>query len=196
MTDLQRIAIIDDDQSLREAALMVLSTGEREIIGFETGDRFVAEGKDERWDVVFLDLKMPGLSGFDVLRALSAGGKPDYPVIMISAHGDVKAAVQAMRLGAVSFIEKPFNAEDLEEAISEAVAESEVGSLAKQELLSKLTPREQEVAELLNEGLSNKEVAIELDCSPRTVEIHRARVLEKLGVRNVAGLVRLLSTVG
>ncbi|GGY45494.1 response regulator transcription factor [Parvularcula lutaonensis] len=192
----EKIAIVDDDDSLREAALLVLDRTGREISGFESGEAFLATGSESDWDVVFLDLKMPGPSGFDVLRDLSRRGKPDYPVVMISAHGDVKAAVQAMRLGAVSFIEKPFSAEELEAAITEARETSELGSAARQEALSRLTPREKEVAELLNEGLSNKEVALELDCSPRTVEIHRSRVLDKLGVRNVAGLVRLLSSLG
>lgn len=196
MHEPKRIAVIDDDISVRESVTMVLDAAGHEPIAFENGDAFLRTGRHEAWHVVFLDLKMPGLNGFDVLRELSVSdGRPPYPVVMISAHGDVKAAVQAMKLGAVSFVEKPFTAEALEEAVDEA-ADDAPASPGAETLLAELTPRERDVAELLDEGLTNKEVARRLECSPRTVEIHRARVLKKLGVKNVAGLVRLLSGRG
>jgi two-component system response regulator DctR len=183
-----RIAVVDDDAAVREGAVLVLEGHGREVAAFSGGEAYLAH--EGAFDLTFLDLKMPGLSGFEVLRRLAErGGVP--PVVMISAHGDVQAAVQAMRLGAQGFVEKPFTPDDLEEAIRAAASGGERED--RDAILEGLTPREREVAVLLDEGLSNKEVANELDCSPRTVEIHRARVFEKLGVRNVAGLVRLLS---
>jgi len=188
-----RVAIIDDDASVREGAMLILSSAGYDVVGFESGDAFLASGAASAWSLAFLDLKMPGASGFDVLRAMGERSlESHFPIIMISAHGDVQAAVQAMRLGAYSFIEKPFTAEGLVEAAKEALSHRR-SEAQQSDPLAELTPREREVARLLNEGLSNKEVARFLDCSPRTVEIHRSRVLRKLDVKNVAGLVRLLS---
>lgn len=187
-----RIAIVDDDDAVRQGAGLVLETDGREVETYSRGDAFLEAPRN--WSIVFLDLKMPGLSGFDVLRALGDGGPLPFPVVMISAHGDVAAAVQAMRLGAQGFIEKPFTPEMLEEAIEDALRpDTAEGAETRETLLARLTPRETDVAELLDRGLTNKEVAQSLDCSPRTVEIHRARIFEKLGVRNVAGLVRALA---
>jgi len=187
------IAIVDDDISVREGASLVLDNGERAISTFASGDEFLEAGAAD-WSIVFLDLKMPGRTGFDVLKELrDEQGTIAFPVVMISAHGDVAAAVQAMRLGAFGFVEKPFTPEMLEEAIAEIETADQQIKEQREALLSALTPREREVAEHLNEGLSNKEVALKLACSPRTVEIHRARIFKKLSVRNVAGLVRRLS---
>jgi FixJ family two-component response regulator len=188
-----RVAVVDDDASLREGMTLVLEGADYVTECFASGDEFLADGAQEAWDLVLLDLKMPGSSGFDVLRTLMAEAeKLPFPLLMVSAHGDVQAAVQAMRLGAYGFIEKPFSAESLLASAEEAIGSDGVYE-PQREKLEELTPREREVALLLNDGLTNKEVARSLDCSPRTVEIHRARVLKKLGVRNVAGLVRLLS---
>jgi len=184
-----RIAVVDDDDAVREGAALVLEADGRHVQGFADGAAFL--GDEGPWDFAFVDLKMPGLSGFDVLRALS-DRNTQFPVVMISAHGDVQAAVQAMRLGASGFVEKPFTPETLEQAIAEALAGASPGD-GRAALLERLTPRERDVAVLLDEGLSNKEVAAQLGCSPRTIEIHRARVFEKLDVRNVAGLVRALA---
>lgn len=193
----RRIAVVDDDDAVREGAAIVLETDGRVIDAFPRGEDFLRAAEGEGWDVVFLDLKMPGLTGFDVLRRLSESqGSLPFPVVMISAHGDVQAAVQAMRLGASGFVEKPFTPEALEEAIEDVTQTDDGERPARETLLSKLTPRERDVAALLDEGLTNKEVAAKLGCSPRTIEIHRARVFEKLDVRNVAGLVRALTGRG
>ncbi|NRA31405.1 MAG: response regulator transcription factor [Parvularculaceae bacterium] len=185
-----RIAIVDDDDAVREGAVIVLEGEGREVTAFPNGTSFLAQ--EPAFDIVFLDLKMPDTSGFDVLRELQRDGQLPCPVVMISAHGDVQAAVQAMRLGASGFVEKPFTATDLEQSLSMATSEP-AEAASRDAVLGNLTPREKEVALLLDQGLSNKEVARELSCSPRTVEIHRSRVFEKLSVRNVAELVRLLS---
>ncbi|MEM6913798.1 MAG: response regulator [Pseudomonadota bacterium] len=192
MRETLRIAVVDDDDSVRDSAILVLSGLAHEAEGFASGDHFLEAGANKAWSAVFLDLKMPGRTGLEVLQELQARHKTlPYPVLMISAHGDIQVAVQAIRLGASSFIEKPFTADQLTEAVLDVANLGAVPD-SQSQLLDELTPREREVADLLTEGLSNKEVGRALDCSPRTIEIHRARVLKKLGVRNVAGLVRLM----
>ena len=192
MPDVLRVAVVDDDDSVRESATLVLSGVGHEAVGFQSGDHFLEEGSDQDWSAVFLDLKMPGRTGLQVLQDLLTQHQTlPYPILMISAHGDIQVAVQAMRLGASSFIEKPFTADQLTDAVLD-VAPPEGHIVPPISGLDDLTPREREVANLLKDGLSNKEVGRALDCSPRTIEIHRARVLKKLGVRNVAGLVRLM----
>ena len=148
-----------------------------------------------RRTVCFSISKCPAFSGRDVSPPRP---RPPFPVIMISAHGDVSVAVQAIKLGATDFVEKPFAPEALDEAIEEAIAATRGADDRRPAAggrLDALTQREREIALALNEGLSNKEIARDLDISPRTVEVHRARVFEKLGVRNVAGLVRFLADV-
>lgn len=182
-----RIAIVDDDPSVRESLAAFLDAPDREIVTFETGDAFLEAFGATDPKLVFLDLKMPGRSGLDVLKALSP---PSIPIVMVTAHGDVPAAVQAIKLGAADFMEKPFAPEAVDEAVENAMRRGEEPQAAA---LDPLTPREREIAEALARGLSNKEVALDLDISHRTVEAHRARIFEKLNVRNVAGLVRLMA---
>lgn len=187
------IAIVDDDNAVREGMEIVLDHSGRAVFSYPDGNSFLAALPGVAPDIAFLDLRMPGLSGMDVLRAL---GTPAFPIVMISAHGDIATAVRALKLGATDFIEKPFTPETLEAVIDQCLAPMATPARADAELLlGKLTPRERDVALLLNEGLANKEVAQQLKCSPRTVEIHRARVFEKLDVRNVAGLVRKMATL-
>lgn len=181
-----RIAVVDDDPAVRESLAAFLEAPDRDVVSFETGDAFLAAFEETTPQLVFLDLKMPGRSGLDVLKALSP---PSIPIIMVTAHGDVPAAVQAIKLGAADFMEKPFAPEAVDEAVVSAMRAEEQPSAAA---LEPLTPREREIAEALATGLSNKEVALNLDISHRTVEAHRARIFEKLNVRNVAGLVRLM----
>lgn len=184
------IAIVDDDDAIRDSLEVFLGAAGRRISCFSSGDAFLSAEADPP-DLLFLDLKMPGLSGLEVLRRL---GRPAFPVVMISAHGDISAAVQAIKLGARDFVEKPFAPEAIEETIAALQAEGgEQSRTHGDDPLSALTDREREIALALNEGLANKEIARQLDISPRTVEVHRARVFEKVGVRNVAGLVRLLA---
>ncbi|MEL6365750.1 MAG: response regulator [Pseudomonadota bacterium] len=181
------IAVVDDDPAVRDSLAAFLEGPGREIATYETGDAFLDAIERSPPGLVFLDLKMPGRSGLDVLKHLSP---PPMPVIMVTAHGDVPAAVEALKLGAADFMEKPFAPEAVEEAVDGAMRSRAEGN---PEALEPLTPREREIAASLAEGRSNKEVARALDISHRTVEAHRARIFEKLGVRNVAGLVRLFA---
>lgn len=183
------IAITDDDDAVREGLAAVLDGPGRTLTLHAHGLAFIEQVRETPPDVAYLDLKMPQLSGLDVLRRLVP---LSFPVIMVSAHGDISTAVEAIRLGAFDFIEKPFTPSAVEAALARAVEEGAPkagGGIS----LEGLTEREREIAEALNRGLNNKEVARELEISPRTVEIHRARVFAKLGVRNVAELVRLMS---
>ncbi len=190
MPDLH-IIIVDDDSAVRDSLSACLERDGRRITCFPDGESLLAVVEANPPDILFLDLKMPGISGLDVLRRLA---KPTFPVVMISAHADISIAVQAIKLGASNFIEKPFEPEIIEYAIREAQAfEPSLQILPATDRLAMLTERERDIALALNDGLTNKEVGYNFDISPRTVEIHRARVFEKLGVRNVAGLVRILS---
>lgn len=182
------IAVVDDDDAVREGLAAVLDQPGRDIRLYPHGYAFLEAIEEASPDLAFLDLKMPQLSGLDVLRRLSP---VPFPVIMISAHGDIATAVQAVKLGAFDFIEKPFTPAMLDAAVVRALDHAK--RAAPETTLEPLTEREKDVARALNDGLTNKEVARRLDVSPRTIEIHRARVFQKLGVRNVAGLVRLMS---
>ena len=193
MTELH-IAIVDDDPSVRDSLAIFLSGKTRTVSAHADGESFLESVSQRAPDIAFIDLKMPGLSGLEVLRRLAG---PPCPGVMISAHGDISAAVQASKLGAMDFIEKPFAPEIVEEILADlqrppqqAGADAACGAA-----LSALTEREREIALALNEGLTNKEVARQLEISPRTVEVHRAHIFQKVGVRNLAGLVRVLSRV-
>ena len=186
------IAIVDDDEAIRDSLTAFLSGAGRRISSYSTGEAFLARVKADPPHFLFLDLKMPGLSGLEVLRRLA---RPAFPVIMISAHGDISVAVQAIKLGATDFVEKPFAPEVVEEALEAARDEARAphSPALNGDPLEALTEREREIALALNEGSSNKEIARAFDISPRTVEVHRARIFQKVGVRNIAGLVRLLA---
>lgn len=203
-----RLAIIDDDDGLRRALDAFLSSPERTVDTFADGQRFLDALPEMLVDVAVLDLRMPGVNGLKVLEQLQP---LRFPVIMMSADGDVRSAVAALKMGALDFIEKPFTPDALEALIdtalkagtqnggvlSVAMANGAVEPAASKgqatDPLEVLTPREREVALALNQGFTNKEVARELGCSPRTVEVHRARIFDKLGVGNIAGLVRIVS---
>lgn len=193
-----RISIVDDDATIREGLEIVLAGRDRSIATYPSGEAFLealAQGATLP-DIAFIDLKMTGITGIEVLEAVHE--KP-FVKVMITGHGDVANAVRAIKLGAFDFIEKPFQIEALEALISAIEGkDGDLDGLARTDIAptSVLTPREAEVALALNRGLTNKEVARELDLSPRTVEIHRARIFEKLEVRNLAGLVKLLTRAG
>lgn len=200
-----RLAIIDDDGGLRRALEAFLSRPDRDVQAFSDGQTFLSVLPELAIDLAVLDLRMPGVSGLKVLEALQP---LRFPVIMMSADGDVRSAVTALKMGALDFIEKPFTPDALEALIDRALETDETRACAAMQVAKKgasksvanapacldlLTPREREVALALNEGLTNKEVARKLDCSPRTVEVHRARIFNKLGVNNIAGLVQVVS---
>lgn len=190
------IALIDDDATVRDSLATLLSLEGFSVSSFPDGESFLRALPRLELSVVLLDLKMPRMNGLEVLERLPATSGP--PVVMMSAHGDIATAVRAIQIGAVDFIEKPVTGERLFEALERAMNDTaqvfDPAQVAAS--LNELTERESQVAALLAEGLTNKEAARRLEISPRTVEGHRASIFQKLDVRNVAGLVRILAAAG
>jgi FixJ family two-component response regulator len=191
------VFIVDDDASVRDALSLLLSLRGYPTATFASAEDFLSAVQPSWRGCVVLDIRMPGMSGLEMQRCLLEGG-PTLPVIVITAHGDVAAARQAFLADAVDFIEKPFDGEQLLSAIETALAGlravASAGDTAPppRAPAAALSAREREVMALMVEGLHNRRIAEELGISPRTVEVHKARVLEKLGVRNVVELVRLV----
>lgn len=191
------VFIVDDDASVRDSLSLLLSLRGYATATFACAEDFLCALQPDWRGCVVVDIRMPGVSGLELQRRLAEGG-PVLPVIVITAHGDVAAARQAFLADAVDFIEKPFDGEQLLAAIDTALAGPRAVAAAM-ELIPRvrpgagsLSPREREVMELMVKGLHNRKIAEELGISPRTVEVHKARVMEKLGVRNLVDLVRLV----
>lgn len=189
------IAVIEDDEAALDSLCLLLTDQGMSVQGFASAEAFFASLDGFKPACVVSDVRMPGMSGLDVQRALRAQGR-DVPVILITGHGDVAMAVTAMREGAFDFVEKPYNAEHLIASIHKALAaEHELRFKESQRLellerIAELSPRQKEVMDLVTEGLSNKQIALRLGISPRTVENYRAWVMERMGASNVAELVR------
>jgi two-component system response regulator FixJ len=196
-----RLALIDDDPAILDSLRIYLERNGMRVLCFSAAEAFLAARDIERSiDCVVADVRMPGLSGIDVVRKIGAKGS-SMPVILITAHGDVEMAVGAIKLGAFDFIEKPFDEKRLLECIRAAVAQTQQarGEAADvRELRARadsLTDRQREVMNLAAAGLSNKEIAMRLRISPRTVEIHRAWMMERMQARNLADLVRIVMQI-
>lgn len=188
------VFIIDDDASVRDSLSLLLSLRGHVTATFASAEDFLAALRPDWRGCVVLDLRMPGLSGLELQRCLREGGPP-LPVVVITAHGDVAAARQAFLAEAVDFIEKPFDAALLLAAVDRALAGLAAPPTAKTaagRVTDALSAREREVMGLMIRGLHNRRIAEELGISPRTVEVHKARVLGKLGVGNLVELVRLV----
>jgi two-component system response regulator FixJ len=189
------IYIVDDDAAVRDA-LSVLFNMEGFIVEtFTDGDAFVQSASKADPACIMLDVHMPGRSGIEILKALNAENYP-APIFIISGQGDIPLAVEAIRNGAHDFIEKPFSAESVLERVREGInamkqRQSSDGGM-QFEGVDLLTRRELEVLKEITDGASNKEAGRTLGISPRTVEVHRARIMEKLGARNAAELVRIV----
>ena len=190
------VFIVDDDPAIRIAmqALMDSVDIEHEILA--SGDEFLENVADGRAGCLVLDIRMPGLGGLELQEELIRRGNT-LPIIFITGHGDVPMAVDAMQKGAVDFIQKPFRDQELLDRIREALKTDQERREEQQEYaevavrLARLTNREHEVFELVVTGKPNKVIAYELGVSQRTVEIHRARVMEKMQAKSLADLVRM-----
>jgi two-component system response regulator FixJ len=194
------IYVVDDDPAVRDALSVVLTMEGFGVTGFADGASFVHAARGQKPACVILDVNMPGRSGLDILKELNAESYP-APIFIISGQGDIPMAVDAIRHGALDFIEKPFDADTLVNRVREAVATTARREAAAPTRLAAhfpgmelLTPREREVLEQIAAGASNKEAGRHLGISPRTVEVHRARIMEKLGAKNAADLVRIVLT--
>ena len=197
------VYIIDDDSAVRDSLAVLLSTAGLKIVTYGTAEEFLDAWSPASAGCLVLDIRMPGMSGIELLEQL-ASRKARIPVIIITAHGDVKIAVKAMKLGAADFIEKPFKSDVIIDSINNALQQeehdrsTEVLVRGYLERLAQLTDREREIFDLMVQGDPNKVIAAKLEISPRTVEIHRAHIMEKLQARNLSQLVKMaiLAQVG
>ena len=190
------VFIVDDDAAVRKGMQLLLRSVGRPAEIFASAEDFLEQYDSERAGCLVLDIRMPGLGGLELQERLLARGS-SIPIIFITGHADVPMAVEAMQKGAFDFIEKPVRDQELLERIADALdadrrqrARHEVFS-GIEERLARLTKRERQVMELVVRGKANKVVAWELGTSQRTVEIHRARVMEKMQARSLAELVRM-----
>lgn len=192
--------VIDDDAGLRDALAFLLEVNGVNARFYESGDAFLAALPVEQ-GCLLTDVRMPGLTGLQLVRELKDRGV-DLPVIVMTGHGDVPLAVEAMKAGVVDFIEKPFGDDVLLAAVKAAFerlnndVEPDAARLAAEGRLAQLSPRERDVLAGVVEGKLNKVIAYELEISPRTVEIYRANLMSKTGARNVADLMRIALAAG
>lgn len=191
------IYIVDDDAAVRDALAFVFEQEGYAVRAFEDGDAFVNDAASSSPACVLLDVHMPGRSGIDILKTLNANHYR-APIFIISGQGDIPLAVAAIKEGAFDFIEKPFDVDTVVRRVSDAIAAmaedktSDGSALGDFEGKDRLTPRELEVLQEITAGASNKEAGKRLGISPRTIEVHRARIMEKLQARNAADLVRMV----
>ncbi len=194
------IHVVDDDAALRASVVYLLGSVGWQACEYLSAETFLAKLDRSRPGCALLDVRMPGMSGLELQRALRAEGV-ELPVIFITGHGDVSLAVQAMKEGAVDMLEKPFRDQVLLDTVASAVRSSVAAHEARgrqralASLHGSLTPRECQVARLVGQGLPNKRIARDLAISEKTVHIHRAHVMEKMGVHSAAELALLLMTV-
>jgi FixJ family two-component response regulator len=190
------IYIVDDDDGMRRALSLLLQTVGYETVVFEDPKAFLDAFSPESAGCLVLDIRMPGMSGLEVQQQLNRMGSM-LPVIFITGHADVPMAVKAMKEGAFEFVEKPFREQDLLDRINHALrrdGENRAALARRAEIVRRfesLTPREAQVMSLVVNGAPNKVIALDLDVSERTVEIHRAKVMEKMGAQSIAHLVKL-----
>ena len=201
MADPIQIALIDDDEPVLDSLALYLGRHGVTASCFKTAEDFVAAlDRSARFECVVSDVRLPGTSGLDLVRLLNER-RFGRPIILITGHGDIDMAVSAIKIGAFDFIEKPFDENRLLASIRSAVEKgrqdsSDAAELEKlQARFDSLSARQRQVMELTVAGLSNKEIALRLDISAKTVENHRAWVMERIGARNLAGLVRMAMQV-
>ena len=194
------VYIVDDDDGMRRALTLLMSTVGYRAVAFARPGEFLASYDPNQPGCLVLDVRMPEMSGLEVQQNLNRSGSM-LPVILITGHGDIPMAVQAMKDGAFDFLQKPFRDQDLLDRINGALKQDAENraTLEKHAELKRrsdtLTPREHQVMALVVDGKANKVIAIDLGLSERTVEIHRANVMEKMGARSVAHLVKMNLTM-
>ena len=190
------VHLVDDDGAIRRSAGFMLKTSGYQVRSHESGVELLKDHRDLIEGCILLDIRMPGMDGLEVQQALRDKGVT-LPVIIMTGHGDVGLAVRAMKSGAIDFIEKPFEKATLLGAIEQGLnrlRDAETGRALARDAgvrLQGLTQREREVLDGLAKGLPNKTIAYDLGISPRTVEIHRANLMTKLGVRSLSEALRI-----
>jgi len=193
------VFVVDDDQAMRNSLKWLIESVGMHVEIFASATDFIHNYYPGRAGCLLLDVRMPGMSGLE-LQQHFLENQINIPIIIITGHGDVPMAVRAMKSGAVDFIEKPFNDELLLESIRNALnldVERRAAQAGRAEIaarLAQLTPREHEVMEMVTDGKSNKDIAHTLGVSAKTVEAHRARVMERMDARSLADLVKMAVT--
>ncbi|HZP79279.1 MAG TPA: response regulator [Pseudolabrys sp.] len=199
-----QIFIVDDDPAVREMLRIVLAGADYEVVCFADGPALLASMRDATPACIILDVHIPGPSGLMVLKELRANERA-MPIFIISGAGDIPMAVEAIKNGALDFIQKPFRGSEVVQRVREAIAASmrkkpEAPSSGVRSLhfpgMEPLTARERDVLEQIVAGASSKEAGRALGISPRTIEIHRARIMDKLGAKNAADLIRIVLSEG
>ncbi len=196
MSTASTVFVVDDDQAMRTSLQWLIESTGMQVLTYESADAFLSSYYPGRAGCLLLDVRMPGMSGLELQAYLAREGYR-LPVIIITGHGDVAMAVKAMKAGAVDFIEKPFHDEDLLRSIRRALEYDQrqrSSRAARADILARLgelTPREHEVMGMVTDGKSNREIAAALGVTPKTVEAHRARVMEKMRAESLAELVRM-----
>ncbi|MGE0714655.1 MAG: response regulator FixJ [Alphaproteobacteria bacterium] len=201
-TEVERVVhVVDDDEGVRRALTMLMRSAGLGVESYESAGAFLERAEGLRPGCVLLDIRMPGMTGLELQRVL-AERQVQLPVVVMTGHGDVAVAVQAMKAGAVDFVEKPFDDEHVLRLVDEALARAAVTYRRTREtaeaaaLVGQLSQRERDVLERLIAGRSNKLIAFDLGISPRTVEIYRANMMEKLHARTVSEAVRIAILAG
>ncbi|HXQ64596.1 MAG TPA: response regulator FixJ [Steroidobacteraceae bacterium] len=191
------VFVVDDDDAVRTSLRLLLKSVGLPVETFGSAQEFLDAFDAERAGCLVLDIRMPGMSGLELQQRLNEI-HAIIPIVFITGHGDVPMAVEAMQHGAVDFIQKPFRDQDLIDRINQALEKDRDNRAGLKERdairrrMQQLTPREREVLNLVTQGKANKVIAGDLNVSQRTVEIHRARVMEKMGASSLAYLVRMV----
>jgi two-component system response regulator FixJ len=201
MADRGKVYVIDDDEAMRDSLNFLLDSANFNVTLFETALRFLDVLPSLEFGCVVSDVRMPGLDGIELLKRMKAGRSP-FPIVIMTGHGDIPLAVEALKLGAVDFLEKPFEDDRLVGMIEVAIRQAE--TVAKSEAIThdiaariaSLSPRERQVMDGLIAGLSNKLIARDYDISPRTIEVYRANVMTKMQANSLSELVRLAMRAG
>ncbi|WP_309660924.1 response regulator transcription factor [Sphingomonas sp.] len=195
-SDLPVVHLVDDDAAVRRSTGFMLKTSGYQVQTYESGIELLKSARYLTEGCILLDIRMPGMDGLEVQQALQEKGVT-LPVIIMTGHGDVSLAVRAMKAGAIDFIEKPFEKETLKSSLDQGfrrLSQKEATGERRKDAevrLQALTSRERDVLNGLAQGLPNKTIAYDLGISPRTVEIHRANLMTKLGVRSLSEALRI-----
>ena len=190
------VFIVDDDESVRKSVQRLLKSVNIQVKAFSSANEFLKHGLSQNPACLILDVRMPGLSGLELQKVLLKSNHSPS-IVFISGHGNIPMSVQALKAGAVDFLEKPFDDQDLLDAVNLAIEKTARDKQKADELkkirnrLDSLTPREREVFNLVVTGMLNKQIAHELGTSEKTVKVHRGRVMQKMQVDSLADLVRM-----
>ncbi|AWL97596.1 MULTISPECIES: response regulator FixJ [Bradyrhizobium] len=201
MTTKGHVYVIDDDAAMRDSLNFLLDSAGFGVTLFDSAQSFIDALPGLAFGCVVSDVRMPGLDGIELLKRMKAQQSP-FPILIMTGHGDVPLAVEAMKLGAVDFLEKPFEDDRLTTMIESAIRQAEPAARSEavtQDIAARvasLSPRERQVMEGLIAGLSNKLIAREYDISPRTIEVYRANVMTKMQANSLSELVRLAMRAG